>query len=287
MNTKQPPYTILPYPRTRQLMVDGGRLGLQKHTIHGLVEFDVSEARSILRRQKAETGEALSFSAFILACLGQAIQADKQLNAYRNWRNQLILFDEVDVNMLFEVEVDGRKTLRPHILRGVNKKDVRALHQEIRAFQQEHQGSAESKFIDWFVQMPAFVRRSFLWALFQNPQRLKEFYGTVLVSSIGMFGAGGGWGIPVPNHSLQVTLGGIGEKPAVVDHCIVVREFLSVTVSFDHDVIDGAPAARFIERFRQLIEGADGLRTYGVSALDNVAISAPAGRQRPSASESG
>ena len=44
------------------------------------------------------------------------------MHAYRNWRNQLIIFDEVDVNMLFEVEVDGVKTIRPHILRGVNKK---------------------------------------------------------------------------------------------------------------------------------------------------------------------
>jgi len=56
-----------------------------------------------------------------LACLGQAIDADKQVHAYRSWRNQLIIFDEVDVNMLFEVEVDGKKTIRSHILRGVNR----------------------------------------------------------------------------------------------------------------------------------------------------------------------
>ena len=49
MNSQQRPYTVLPYPRIRQLMVDGGRLGLQKHTIHGLVEFDVTNARAILR----------------------------------------------------------------------------------------------------------------------------------------------------------------------------------------------------------------------------------------------
>jgi pyruvate/2-oxoglutarate dehydrogenase complex dihydrolipoamide acyltransferase (E2) component len=88
---------------------------------------------------------------------------------------------------------------------------------------------------------------------------LKEYYGTVLVSSIGMFGTGGGWGIPVPNHSLQLTLGGIGEKPGVVDHRVEVREYLSVTVSFDHDVIDGAPAARFTQRLKELIENGYGL----------------------------
>ena len=254
MNTNHELHTVLPYPRTRLLMADGGRMGLRKHTVHGLTEFDITQTRESLRQHRAETGEALSFSAFFLACLGKAIDADKQLHAYRNWRNQLIIFDEVDVNMLFEVEVDGEKTIRPHILRGVNKRSVREIHEEIRAFQSQHQSSRESKFIDWFVWLPGFVRRLFLWMLFKNPRLLKDYYGTVLVTSVGMFGRGTGWGIPVPNHSLQLTLGGIGEKPGVVDHRIAVRKYLSVTISFDHDVIDGAPVARFIQRLKDLVE---------------------------------
>ena len=240
-------------------MVDGGRMGLQKHTVHGLTEFDVTRPREIIRQHKLQTGEALSFSAFFLACLGKAIDPDRQMHAYRNWRNQLVIFDAVDVNMLFEVEVDGKKTIRPHILRGVNQKSIQEIHQEIRAFQNEHKSSQESKFIEWFVRLPGFARRLFLWVLFKNPQLIKDYYGTVLVTSIGMFGTGSGWGIPVPNHSLQLTLGGISEKPGVVDHRIEVREYLSVTISVDHDVIDGAPAARFTQRLKNLIENGDGL----------------------------
>ena len=259
MKTNDDSFTALPYPRIRQLMADGGRLGRQKHTVHGLVEFDITQARAALRQHKAQTGESLSFSAFILACLGQAIGQNKQMHAYRNWRNQLIIFDDVDVNMLFEVEVDGKKTIRPHILRGVNKMNVRELHEEIRAFQNQHKSSQESTFIDWFVRLPGFIRRLFLWALFKQPQRLKAYYGTVLVSSIGLFGTGSGWGIPVPNHSLQLTLGGISKKPGIVDDRIEIREYLSVTISIDHDVIDGAPAARFTQRLKELIESSYGL----------------------------
>ena len=259
MKAKHEGLTILPYPRTRLLMGDGGRMGLKKHTVHGLVEFDITAAREKIRQYRAQTGEALSFSAFFLACLGKAIDQDKQMHAYRNWRNQLFVFDEVDVNMLFEVEVEGKKTIRPHILRGVNQMNAREIENEIRAFQNQHQSSQESKFIDWFVQLPGFVRRLILLGLLNNPQLIKEYYGTVLVSSIGMFGMGSGWGIPVPNHSLQLTLGGIGEKPGVVDHRVEVRNYMSVTVSFDHDVIDGAPAARFIHRLKKLIESGHGL----------------------------
>jgi len=38
-------HTLKPYPRSRLLMADGGQLGLKKHTIHGLVEFDVTRER--------------------------------------------------------------------------------------------------------------------------------------------------------------------------------------------------------------------------------------------------
>jgi pyruvate/2-oxoglutarate dehydrogenase complex dihydrolipoamide acyltransferase (E2) component len=49
-------------------------------------------------------------------------------------------------------------------------------------------------------------------------------------------------------------LGGIAKKPSIVEERIEVREYLSVTISFDHDIIDGAPAARFTQRLKGLIE---------------------------------
>lgn len=85
-------------------------------------------------------------------------------------------------------------------------------------------------------------------------------YGTVLVSSLAMFGDGGGWGIPVPNQTLQLTLGGIARKPGVVEDRVEIREYLSITISFDHDIIDGAPAARFTQQLKELIESGEGLK---------------------------
>lgn len=247
-------FTAEPYPLTRQLMVDGGRMGRQKHTVHGLVEFDITVARETIRAHNLQSGENISFSAFFLACLGKAIDMDRQMHAYRSWRNQLITFDEVDVNMLFEVEENGEKTIKPHIIRGVNMLGVEEIQQEITNFQAGHGTSQESQFISWFVRLPGFIRRLFFVVLFNNPHLIKQYYGTVLVTSIGMFGSGSGWGIPVPNHTLQLTLGGVSEKPGVVKHKIEVRTFMSVTISFDHDIVDGAPVARFIQRLKKLVE---------------------------------
>lgn len=256
---KKPGFTIEPYPRIRQLMVDGGKIGLKKHTVHGLFEFNITKARKSMQEYRIRSRESLSFSAYFLSCLGKAIEQNKQVHAYRDWLNRLVIFDDVDVNMLFEVEIDGEKAIRPHILRAVNKLSAQEIQEEISEFQNQHQTSAESKFIDRFVVLPGFIRRFFLRYLFKRPQLIKEMYGTVIVSSIGMFGSGSGWAIPVPNHTLQITLGGVEKKPFVNGPNIEVGSFMSVTISFDHDIIDGAPAARFIHN----------LKTYVEKGLDN------------------
>jgi pyruvate/2-oxoglutarate dehydrogenase complex dihydrolipoamide acyltransferase (E2) component len=262
MNMKNENYQVIPFPKIRRLMVDGGQLARQKHLIHGLVEMNVTEARRLIRDHKAKTGESLSFTAFIISCLGRAVDMNKHMQAVRTWREKLVLFDDVDVNTMFEVEENGRKIIRPHIIRAVNRKTLRNVHEEIRSFQQEHERGREANFIGWFVLLPAFIRRLFLGMLFKSPHWLRDMNGTVSLTAIGMFGSGGGWGIPVSNHTLQITLGGIAEKPAFIKGQLENREYLCVTISIDHDIVDGAPAARFIQRLKELVESCCGISEF-------------------------
>ena len=60
-------------------------------------------------------------------------------------------------------------------------------------------------------------------------------------------------------HTLEIALGGIAQKPGIVDGRIEIRDYLCITVSFDHDIVDGAPAARFVQRFKELLEAGFGL----------------------------
>jgi len=84
--------------------------------------------------------------------------------------------------------------------------------------------------------------------------------GTVGVTAVGMFGKGhSGWGIYSPAHPLELVVGSTAWKPAVVDGRIEPRDILHLTVVFDHDVVDGAPATRFMRRLVELIESGYGL----------------------------
>ena len=83
--------------------------------------------------------------------------------------------------------------------------------------------------------------------------------GTVGVTSLGMFGKDMAWPINIGFHSLEFALGGISQKPKVIDGNTETRKCLSVTMMFDHDVIDGAPAARFASRLAELVQDGFGL----------------------------
>jgi pyruvate/2-oxoglutarate dehydrogenase complex dihydrolipoamide acyltransferase (E2) component len=257
-------YQVLRYPKLRRIIAVMLRSFQRMPMIHGLLEVDVTIARARLREHKAKTGESLSFTAFLIACLAKAVDEHKAVQAYRKGRNQLILFEDVDVNTQIEHEVNGQKQVIVYIIRAANRKTFREINHEIRVAQGEDVAKAVKgiKALNLLLSLPTFLLSIGYWALWwigrKYPQLMKKYFGTVSLTAVGMFGKGAGWGIPLVGQTM-ITVGGIGEKPGVVDGQIAIREYLSLTLSFVHDLIDGAPAARFTGRLKDLIESGYGL----------------------------
>jgi pyruvate/2-oxoglutarate dehydrogenase complex dihydrolipoamide acyltransferase (E2) component len=260
MDKQNDRHTVFPFPLARRIIVDGLTMAHKKHTIHLLLDLDVTKARKIIREHRARAGESISFTGFVTVCLAQAVAADRTVHAYRRPINKLVVYEDVDVAVLVEHEVEGDKIATFEVIRAAQRKTVAEVHAEIRAAQ-HHRLQDRKEYAPWkgFLLLPSLIRRSFWWALPKFPSTWKRLAGTVAISAIGMHGKGAGWGIPIPSHTLSATLGGITEKPGVVDGRVEVRESLSVTLSFDHDIVDGVPAARFAARFRELVERASGL----------------------------
>ncbi len=261
MRTKPADYEILPFPTTQHTIAVALRFTEHKHISHVLTEVDVTTPRQVIHEQKARGAEPLSFTAFIAACLGKAVDENKSVQAYRKGRNQLVLFQDVDIGIPIEHEVEGQKFPPTYVVRAANRKTAR----EIRAFQKRHTTEV--------LPIPRLVQR---WpglmllggrVLLRSPFYRKRSGGTCGITAVGMFGKGGGWGIAYATiYTLFLTLGGISQKPGVVDGHIAIREHLSLTVSLDHDSIDGAPAARFVTRLKELIESGFGLLDQEVIA---------------------
>lgn len=263
---------VVPYPKIRRWTAAAYRSVRHKPMIHGLIEVDVTRARTFLRAHKARTGESLSFTAFLIACLAKAVDEHKAVQAVRKGAKRLVIFDDVDVYTPIEHEVAGQKQIMPHIVRAANRKTFRAIHHEIRAAQ----AADVEKALKGPRFLPAILFGPFIWLFWRigraTPRLLKQSVGTVGITAVGMFAKGAGWGIPPPIPTpLMITVGGIGEKHAAIDGQIALREYLCLTISVDHEIVDGAPAARFTERLKELIESGDGLGESTVESGQAVA----------------
>jgi pyruvate/2-oxoglutarate dehydrogenase complex dihydrolipoamide acyltransferase (E2) component len=262
-------YEVKPFPMLQRQQIDWLDLMNRQHTIHALLEVDITDARQSIREYRSKTGEPLSFTAFVVWCVARAVEADKRMHAYRKGRGRLVLFDDVDVTVPVERTVEGTRIPVPYIVRAANTKEPTEIHQEIRTAHGDAAPQALAmRWLPLWLLLPGFLRR-LVWAtLLGNPHRRKKVTGTVAVTAVGMFGRAAAWGIPLTSYTLCVTVGGITRKPGVVrdgpgrrDERIEVREYLSLTLSTDHDVVDGAPAARFAAHLKELIEG-------GVNRID-------------------
>lgn len=253
---------VIPLSPARQLTLDLLRIAHDNHVVHGLIEVDVTEPRRLIGEHRIKTGETLSFTGFVIASVARAVSENRSLNAIRKGKN-LVLFDDVDVGTMIERKIRDELVVAPYVIRSADKKTFREIHDEIRNAQTkplEHAGGlAPMGGSGWIYRIPSPMRRVLIRTVATNPRLASRFGGTVGVTAVGMFGDGPGWGIPLVPSTLTVTVGGIGKRPFLEDGRLSEHEFLCLTLTFDHEIVDGAPAARFSARLRDLIESAAGL----------------------------
>ena len=88
-----------------------------------------------------------------------------------------------------------------------------------------------------------------------KPDELSD--GTFTITNLGMFDIDGFTPIINLPEAAILGVGRIVKKPVVIedqDDKIVARQVMTLSLSFDHRVLDGAPAAKFLKRVKQLME---------------------------------
>jgi pyruvate/2-oxoglutarate dehydrogenase complex dihydrolipoamide acyltransferase (E2) component len=266
---ERPSYEI-EYPTSRQLTFDLGKIGLGKHHIKALLEVDVTEARKLIR-QSRHTGSKASFFAWLLKVIADCVALHPPVAGINQpRRNKVIVFNEVNISIVVEKEVNGARVPLPYVLRKADQKTLYQIHEEIEAAKSQairNEGdyvlneSYSTAGMRLFVRLPQWLRlilmRTFL---LNNPQRIQDAMGTVMVTTAGMIGHTHGWIMPFSMHPLGLALGSLNEQPRVYRGEIQKREILHLTVLIDHDVIDGVPAARFVDDLVKKIEAGFGIQ---------------------------
>lgn len=252
----------------RQLMtIDGLDAVTPGHRTIGLVEFDVTTP---LRRIEAlqRSGRRLTLVAFVVSCVGRALAEHPALNSVRTGRS-VYRFADVDVNLALEISTPQGDFPHQITIRRTQDKDAEAIYAEIedarRRYAEGRGPGVEDRRFEratrWLARLPRFVRLLVLRTVTRSPRRVKRWSGTTFVTSLTKFTGTGGFVIPFAAGPMAVSfaLGGIARRPASHEGRPEDRDHLAVTVIVNHDLVDGAPAARFVHRLQELVEAGAGL----------------------------
>ncbi|MBD3350219.1 MAG: hypothetical protein GF364_01915 [Candidatus Lokiarchaeota archaeon] len=261
-------FEMIPFSKMRQVVVDVLYHAKRRHTVWGLFEVDVTETRKILAEYKKKHEKSITLTAWMIFVISHALGKYPRMQAIRKGRNKLIIFDDVDINLIVERTIKNKKIPTSYVLRAANRKSLAEINEELYEVKNvkgdnmalETKKSSAGK-LNTIANLPGFIRRLIFGYILRRPKLKKKFYGTVGITSVGMFGQGthGGWPVQITPHNISFALGALGRKPGIIGDKIAIREYLCITVAVDHDLIDGGPGTRFLKKLHTMLESSYGL----------------------------
>lgn len=254
-------YKIQKFPNSRIASIDVCEIGKQKHHVTGLIEFDVTESRKKIKEYNNVHSNKISFNAWLISVIGRTIKKYDTSSSYLIGKNKLLIFDDINVSMVIEKDINGVKVPIPLIIEKANEESIESISRQITeakniAFSEKdivlQKKTRQLEKI--YYLLPRLLRRYFWKFLLKHPKQAFKKMGNVAFTSIGMMGKVNGWFIPISVHPICFGVSSIIKKPSVIDDRIEIREILNMSILIDHDVIDGAPMARFISDLSKNIE---------------------------------
>ena len=191
-------YDVQPFTKARQDITVISREGKRRLNVHALIEVDVTKAREMITNSKGTID--VSFTGWIVKCVGQAASEHKQMNAYRLGRKKIVFFDDVDIPIPVERKINGEQRPLAYIVRKANEKTVADITKEIREAQHqtidastEVLGETLTHLEQWVLHAPLWIKKLGIRLMRGRGLLKKKHFGTIGVTAIGMKGRFPGW----------------------------------------------------------------------------------------------
>jgi pyruvate dehydrogenase E2 component (dihydrolipoyllysine-residue acetyltransferase) len=196
--------------------------------VYSIEEADMTSIVALRAHMKEEfekqTETKLTYMPFFIRACVEALRAFPTVNASIDGSNVVL---HREINMGIAVALDWG--LIVPVIRGADEKNFLGLQRAVNDLAER----ARTKKL--------------------KPDEVAE--GTFAITNPGVFG--GLMGLPVINQPNVAILGigAIQKRPVVVNDAIAVRSMVYLTLSYDHRVVDGATAHRFMASVKAFLEG--------------------------------
>jgi pyruvate dehydrogenase E2 component (dihydrolipoamide acetyltransferase) len=218
--------TVIPHSSLRRTIAE--RMSQSAFTAPQVTLMTEAEATNLVSaraqlNQELPTADKISYNTLLVALTARALREHPNVNA--RWEADGIrLLAEINIALA----VDTERGLMTPVLREVDKLSLNAV--------QRGYGELTDR---------ALMGKS-LPDDFAN--------GTFTLTNLGGLDVDGFTPIINPPQAAILGVGRIIEKPVARDGAVVIRPVITLSLTFDHRIVDGAPAAKFLQRVKQLVE---------------------------------
>ncbi|MCD6445460.1 2-oxo acid dehydrogenase subunit E2 [Candidatus Bathyarchaeota archaeon] len=182
-----------------------------------VMDVDFSKAMEIHEKLKA------SYTSIIVKTVAEALKENPIVNSTLDG-NVIKIFEDVNIG----VAVATEKGLIVPVIRNADKKSIMEIDEIIRELTEKAREG--------------------------NLKKEDLTGGTFTVTNLGMYNVDFFMPIINPPEAAILGVGKIREKPVVINGKIEVKPIITLSLAFDHRIIDGAPAARFLQKIKEKIE---------------------------------
>jgi pyruvate dehydrogenase E2 component (dihydrolipoamide acetyltransferase) len=187
-------------------------------------EIDATSLRKLREKLVGEIKSTrISYTDILVRATTEALKAYRIVNS-RLERDQIRLLDQINIG----IAVAQESGLIVPVIRNLERKSL----------------------VEVSTELASLVAKASKGALTLN----EVTGGTFTITNLGMFGVDAFTPIINPPESAVLGVGRIIEKPMVVEGRIEARSVMTLSLTFDHRVLDGAVAAQFLRRLAQILE---------------------------------
>ncbi len=218
----------IPFSGMRKVVAQNVQASIQSAVHVTLVmEVDMTECvelrNQVLESTEKTYGVRISYTDIIAKAVARAI-LDKPIVNSSLQEDKIVIHDRVNIGIATAIEGG----LVVPVVHDVQSKTLPQISKEIK----DVVAKARSG------QAPADLYRG----------------GTFTITNLGAYGVDSFNPVITPGQSAILGVCRIVEKPVVVDGDIEVRSMMNLCLTFDHRVMDGAPAAEYLKRLKEILE---------------------------------
>lgn len=249
----------------------------RRHTLHFLesarpyapvllnMEVDMTQAQAVREHGLQAYGRRLSYVTLLTRVIAEAMTGFPETNAALQTfpSARLCEYEHIIAKVLVDKRWNGRRFALPCLIPNAETASPAAIQARIDELQQtDLEELADFRRVRMLNRLPIWlgrwVYRLGTWS-FGGRERLQ---GTFTISSLGHRGINSFF--PISTSTLCFGVGAVEPKPVCLGKAIVVRPMMTLSLVFDHRVIDGAMAADLMSEIRSRLESAELGRKLGV-----------------------